>query len=82
VLIEIQDGYITCRWSDFYTNYKSQGNGHARVMDQGAYMNSKHKVREKANSVGYYYMGEVSVSVLMNIGIWPRHGQGGCPDAH
>jgi len=45
-------------------------------------MNSKHKVREKANSVGYYYMGKISVSVLMNIRYWPQHGQGGCPDAH
>ena len=38
---------------------------------KGTYMNSKHKVREKANSVGYYYMEKVSVSVLMNIGYRP-----------
>jgi len=46
-------------------------NGHARARIKCAYMNSKHKVREKANSVGYYYMGKVSVGVLMNIGIRP-----------
>jgi len=35
VLIEIQDGYIAFRWSDFYTDAKSQSNGHVRVKDQG-----------------------------------------------
>ena len=72
MLVEIQDGYITCRWSDFYTNTKSMGQwaceskgsrGHKRI--------ATHKVREKANSAGCYYMEKILVGILMNIRYQP-----------
>ena len=58
MLVMIQDGYNTHRWSDFILLPRVRAMGMREQRIKGAYMNSKHRVREEANSVGDYYTGK------------------------
>jgi len=57
VLVVIQDSYNTCRWSDFILMPRVGATDMQEQRIKGAYMNSKHRVREETNSVGDYYTG-------------------------
>ena len=58
MLVKFQDSYNTCRWSDFILTPRVRAMGIQEPRIKGAYMNSKHRVREETNSVGNYYMGK------------------------
>ena len=58
MLLEIQDSYNTCRWSEFILMPRVRAMGMQEQRIKGAYMNSEHRVREETNSVGAYYTGK------------------------
>ena len=58
MLVKIQDSYSTCRWSDFILMPRVGAIGMREKRIKGAYMNSKHRVREETNNMGNYYMGK------------------------